>query len=290
MLSDWKLDDIKEWLRLLRTWAVFGANLGDVRQRVDWSAAAQMTRAVAPLLDMEAERLEKLLRASRKKLAPLDDPFDVDLGLHRWLEEEREEAYSDWLAWVVQQATTPGQIFRLFGLGSPPRDLLECQHPDVQRECCVPHGHIDQEGRLDIVIRFAHQAIIVVEVKKGAGEDADIGKHEGYKQSLNQHSYSYQRCLFLATSPEEEPHGDFTFISWADVCIEMRLLAFELKNERHYLTAAMVLAFVAAVEQNLLGFSASFIHKVRQGQVVFFNAKVVDHLESFLEKLKKLEV
>src|SRR5439155_17806642 len=98
----------------------------------------------------------------------------------------------------AQQATTPGQIFRLFGLGSPPRDLLECQHPDVKRECCVPHGHIDQEGRLDIVIRFGHHAIIVVEVKKGAGEDADTGKHEGYKLSLNQHSYSYQRCLFLA--------------------------------------------------------------------------------------------
>ena len=66
----------------------------------------------------------------------------------------------------------------------------------------------------------------------------------------------------------------------------MRLLAMDLKKDQHFLTAAMVLAFVAAVEQNLLGFSATFVRKICEGRAVFFNSKVVDHLESFLKKLE----
>jgi hypothetical protein len=52
------------------------------------------------------------------------------------------------------------------------------------------------------------------------------------------------------------------------------------------MAAAMVLAFVAAVEQNLLGFSAEFVRKICNRQVGFFSAKVVDYVESFVKKLE----
>ena len=91
--------------------------------------------------------------------------------------------------------------------------------------------------------------------------------------------------VFLATSAEEETED---FLSWADVCIEMRLLAIDLCKERdpQLMAAAMVLAFVAAVEQNLLGFSAEFVRKICNRQVGFFSAKVVDYVESFVKKLE----
>ncbi|HZD40998.1 MAG TPA: hypothetical protein VE131_09770, partial [Terriglobales bacterium] len=188
---------------------------------------------------------------------------------------KREEAYSDWLEWVVQQAKAPYRVFRLFGL-EPPSSLTDDAPLDVKREVCIPHGHEDQEGRLDLVISFGGQAAIIVEVKKGDADDADTAKHAGYTES-----HSNAKRVLLAVSAEELDYEGFEFRSWANVCIEMRLLAMELCKDRNTLAAAMVLAFVAAVEQNLLGFSAV------SEKLVFVNTFVVDHIKHFLEKVER---
>src|SRR5262249_55317644 len=151
----------------------------------------------------------------------------------------------------------------------PPTDsLLELQHVEVQRECCVPHGHVDQEGRLDVVIRYGDRAMLVVEIKKGRAEDADTAKHAGYKQWLQEQDCQHKFSVLLAVSAEEDTYEGFSFLSWSALCIEMRLLAMALKGEpQSRLTAAMVLAFVGAVEQNLLGFSAAFVRNICKGKV-----------------------
>ena len=234
-------------------------------------------------------RLHNLLSESRKRLAPLEDPFDVDLGLHRWLKDEREEAYSDWLEWVVQQILEilgPKQVFELFDL-KPPEAVLESREWDVQRECCVPHGHPDQEGRLDLVIRFRENAIIVVEVKKGDAEGADTDKHRGYSRWIEEQNYPHKYAVLLAASAEEEDYKGFPFRSWATVCVEMRRLAIEIYKEGRAMTAAMVLAFVAAVEQNLLGFSSKIVQDICEGHLALFNVAVVDHLEKFIKRLEE---
>jgi hypothetical protein len=287
MPLDFPTSRVQQWPSLLRAWASIGADLRASRFRpaVDWNGARRMMDAVRPKLDADAERLEKLLRESRRRFAPLEDPFDVDLGLHRWLDAEREEAYSDWLAWVVLQAKTASRVFRLFGLQPPPDDLLERQSIEVQRECCVPYGHIDHEGRLDLVIRYGDRAMIVVEVKKGGAEAADTAKHTGYKVWLEQQDCLHKCSILLAVSAEEEMYESFSFLSWGELCIEMRVLATVLKDKpQSTLAAAMVLAFVAAVEQNLLGFSAAFVRNICKRQVAFINARVVDHIETFLKK------
>jgi hypothetical protein len=211
----------------------------------------------------------------------------LDLGLHRGLDAEREEAYSDWLAWVVQQASTPRRVFRLFALGEPPADLLESQHLEVQREFCIPYGHTDQEGRLDLVIRYGNRPIIVDEIKKVEAEGTDTGKHEGYKRWLEEQNCPH--AVFLATSAEEDTYEGFSFLRWADVCIEMRLLAINLCKEQppRFTAAAMVLACVGAVEQNLLGLSAECVRKICNDRLVVFNPKVVDHVGSFLRKMEE---
>jgi hypothetical protein len=268
---------------LLSTWASIGANLAASRSRpsADWNAAKRMIVAVRPMMKSGAERLRSLLEESRKKLAPLGEPFDLDLGVHRWLDAEREEAYSDWLEWVIRQAKTAKRVFRLFGLESPD-ELTQTAQFEVHREYCIPHGHVDQEGRLDIRISYGDQAIIAIEVKKGDAEGADTAKHGGYSRWLAGLPHPITHGVFLTVSAEEQDYDGFRFRSWADVCIEMRLLAIDFCKEGRVMAAAMTLAFVAAVEQNLLGFSAESVRKISEGSAIFFNARVVDHIQCFL--------
>jgi len=48
----------------------------------------------------------------------------MDLGLHRWLQESCEEAYSDWLAWILGQLNTSDEIIKLF-LAEDSNELLQ---------------------------------------------------------------------------------------------------------------------------------------------------------------------
>jgi hypothetical protein len=62
----------------------------------------------------------------------------------------------------------------------------------------------------------------------------------------------------------------------------MRLLAMELcKDKKATLAAAMVLAFVAAVEQNLISLS------VVSESLDFASASVVSHLNDFLKEVER---
>jgi hypothetical protein len=273
--------------KLLRKWASLGADLVARRSRrvPTWDAATRLIEAAHPKLQADAKRLQTLLAESRRLLFPLEDPFDLDLGLHRWLEADREEAYSDWLEWVVRQANRADRVFKLFGLEFP-AELPASQLVTVKRECCIPYGHIEQEGRLDLVIRLDPHAIIVVEIKKGDAEESDTAKQAGYKQWLDeQHQYpkGQRYSIFLAASANEEEYEQFKPLLWETVCIQMRRLAIELK-QKQVAIAAMTLAFVAAVEQNLLGYSAPVIRRVCEAGTLRFNPRVVDYIGRFLGK------
>ncbi len=280
-------DGMKKWPSLLHAWAAIGVGLATVRSRrqANWGATQRLIDAARPKLAAESKRLQELMKASQKRLAPLADPLDLDMGLHRWLAAEREEAYSDWLEWIVRQANTANQIFRLFDLEPPTAGLLPSDKVMVQREYCIPYGHIGQEGRLDLVIRCDGHALIVVEVKKGDAEESDTTKHAGYRRWLDEQHYPKEQkhSVLLAASAEDEVYEDFVFLSWETVCINMCRFAIDLRNEGRVTSAALVLAFVAAVEQNLLGFSAAQLREVWHGRSATFNPRVVDHLERFLD-------
>jgi len=54
--------------------------------------------------------------------------------MHRWLADDREESYSDWLAWVIEQIKMPELVFRVFGVFDvqcPPRMLARSIAPTV---------------------------------------------------------------------------------------------------------------------------------------------------------------
>ena len=50
-------------------------------------------------------RLNELLKSSEDTLSKISlcEPLFADAGLNRWLKEDREEAHSDWLEWILFQ-------------------------------------------------------------------------------------------------------------------------------------------------------------------------------------------
>jgi hypothetical protein len=235
-------------------------------------------------LAADRERLCRLLQQSANLLAPFEDPFQIDLGLHRWLSAEREEAYSDWLQWVIVQVRRPDLVFGLFGL-QPPDDWKNWADvpPEVYREVPVAEGHDGHGGRLDIVVDYPGHARLIVEVKKTGADEADTDKGMGYRRSQAAGSDTGSRCqyvLLATTGAQAEYAGGFRFRSWADVCVGLRRIIQHARGEMRFLTAAMILAFVGAVEQNLLGFSQALVARILEGRLAIFNPNVVDHLQS----------
>ena len=73
-------------------------------------------------------------------------------------------------------------------------------------------------------------------------------------------------------------HG-FRFLSWSEICIRLRRLAPSILANKNPLTAGLLLAFVGAVEQNLLGLAKS---EKDLGAL----PRTVDHLRQFLESTR----
>lgn len=271
--------------QVLRIWGELGARLGMAhRLPVKWDAVFRLIEVARGVFAVEAEQLRTLLAQSSQRLNPLDDPLTVDLGLHRWLAGDREEAYSDWLQWVVEQVKKPELVFRLFAL------LVPEDHADwppaafsVEREVDIPWGHPGHKGRLDLVIRFGEKALIVIEVKKGDADKADKDKHNGYRKWRDKQGQQSRKAILLATAGEDgEDEDGFQFQSWAAVCVELRRMT-PLLGKENPLTVAMILAFVGAVEQNLLGFSSSLVRRIRDGHDIPFNPSILNHLDRALK-------
>jgi hypothetical protein len=233
---------------------------------------------------LESQHLLELLEESNKRLEPFGDPLEIDFGAHRWLAADREEAYSDWLQWVVEHLDTPERVFRLFQTNLPDGLAhLDRVAPIVEREVWVPQGHPGHSGRLDLVIRYGERALLVVEIKTCGADAADTAKQKGYQSWLQSQRADFKpEPVLLAVDARNETYaGGFRFVSWADVCLELRHLVPELRGRGKLLVAAMALALVGAVEQNLLGFSAKLVKRIRAGYAATFDSTIVDHLKQF---------
>ena len=109
------------------------------------------------------------------------------------------------------------------------------------------------------MVRYVGKALIVVEVKMTDAEDADTCKQGGYTQWIKkqpepkEHTHS---ILLVVEAAKEDYHG-FTPRRWASLCVALRRIAQTLCREpQRAVLAAMILAFVGAVEQNVLSFSS----------------------------------
>lgn len=97
--------------------------------------------------------------------------------------------------------------------------------------------------------------------------------------------WRFREYVILVLDAADEEYFGFRPRLWADACVELRLMAARLCARSELLRAAMILAFVAAVEQNLL--------KLRRVQgradevaAALALPPITEHLTRYLEALE----
>lgn len=203
-----------------------------------------------------AHRLDGLIEQSSRSFFPgVGDPLSakLEIGSHRWLAGDREEVYSDWLAWIIGRQDDPARILPLFGLDGRPG--LNEQWA-VEREVVTPYG------RLDLLLRHEQAGVLCVEVKTESNPVED--QLERYLRWLAGQRASLGLVLLAIDPPEDEPlPGSYRFCAWKHIALSLRAWASDwLRAERLY-DAVMTLAFCGAIERNLLSLGVGGLNSLR---------------------------
>jgi len=122
--------------------------------------------------------------------------------------------------------------------------------------------------------------VLVVETKVGHADRSDTAKQYGYAEWLKMQEGETYPILLASDGDKREYDGDFRLLKWAELCLALRRLVMKLCANERIVLAAMTLAFVGAVEQNLLGFSITAADEVQRGRFATFDPRVFTHLES----------
>jgi hypothetical protein len=258
-------------LAQLHQWARLGRAYAPRRLAPNWSAVNRLIVVAEPYFLEEAATLGSLLREWSGRFR-MQDPFLSDLGVHRWL--GRETSYSDWLAWVLERLE-PAAVFEVLGVPAPlnPGGTGKCH---VRRESQLGARYIDMLIHFDRLPDYA----IGVEVKK---YDEQYSKQSEYLEELRE-KFCNPTCILIAI-PEDIDKGDlcgFTLRSWRKVAFALRRRIAEYAGnagEDNRIVTAMMLGFVGAVEQNLLGFGASAPRRVSKGEPTLIPGSLVKYLK-----------
>jgi hypothetical protein len=265
-------------LAVLRFWATSSLPAVTLRPVAvcSWEPAQEMTTLLEDFGRSRLAVFGSLLSESNNFLAPLADPLTCDLGLHAWLRPQREESYTMWLQWALRQLGDWILIGEVLGLRARP----QCGPAPiyVDREVEVAYRDGSGYGRLDLVVGQGSEMFCVLEIKTKVFSDEDLDKQRAYSES-SEVSPGAEK-VFIAVGAEGYDLRGFRFLPWSEVCIRLRKLATAFAVNRGYLAAALLLAFVGAVEQNLLGLSGA------SGTDLGALPKTVEHLKRFLESTR----
>lgn len=225
-------------------------------QERTWDAAISLIESLRESQYPYREKLKRLISRSSALLHPLSEPLLTDNPLINMLASAREESYSDWLAWSLEQFELPRALAVLAIEGPAVGTVPEGSRFEAKRECFVPSGHHGSSGRLDIRILSGTNAIADIEVKIVPAEYADTAKQTGYEQFG-----APDRVLIAPSGNAESYDGNFKLRRWGDVCVGLRgevqrLATSDRNGGDGVVRAGLILAFVAAVEQNLLKVTA----------------------------------
>jgi hypothetical protein len=231
---------------ILRRWAALGQSARVHSPAVDWTPASRMIAAAKRDAAASQQALKGLIQRSKAKHFPgFGDPLALDFGAHRWLKDSREEAWSDWLEWILNQDGDSGHVLRLFGLEST---LVAGTICEAEREVWT-----QQYGRIDMVIRFGDAtSTLAVEIKtiSEVGDD-QLGRYQTW---LKTQPGPLGLVLLAVDEPENLTTIGWKYCSWETVSMGLRTWASAWLREKRQIEAALTLAFCGAVEQNLLRF------------------------------------
>src|SRR3989442_2686663 len=192
----------------------------------------------------ETMTLKALVERSSHALLPLSDPLLVDFGTHRWLAGSREEAYSDWLAWLFERLSAPA-ILQILG-SEALIPFLSGADKRVEREKWIKLDHWDQARKIDLLISL-QDVQVLVEVKVTNPENSDIAKNRFYAEWFDERTGFQRNKVLIAvrggSATDRTGIYGFRLRYWDEVCIEVRRVAKEALGNQQILTAAMALAF-----------------------------------------------
>jgi len=218
-------------------------------------------RTAEPFLRCLKERSQEakeLAEASSSLLSPFGEPLmQADLAFLRWVSGQHENSFSDWLAYVLDNQMTNGEIADLLGVNAFLHDREKNLRPlHVQREPWVRSGHENSSGRVDVLVQCTQEAIIVIETKRGSAESADTRKQQGYYRSL-QRQGTRLYCILLVTQANEAVVDHFNVVFWRDFTLRLRRWVSARSGDRSipHTYLAILLGFVSAVERGILGLS-----------------------------------
>jgi len=251
------------------------------KTEVSWNPVAKMVRVAEVQAERLESRLNELLKSSDEALRKISlcEPLFADAGLNRWLTEEREEAYSDWLEWILGQLQLQGgaaEILAVLGIADS-EIVARCQGCE-SRKFKIQREYYMQWGRLDLLLTI-EDFMIVIEVKKYSAEISDTAKQKGYYEwLLKQHPW-HPKAILLVSDAAELEYENFTPLLWENVCIRLRHLLPELHKGIGPVKAAMFVAFIGAVETNLLNLIAPE-HADAVERISY--ARTIKHIEKYL--------
>lgn len=284
----------------LEEWAELGRELRwrPFATPCDWGAVTEMIAAARPTMQYHAERLRNLIKKSNKLLRPLADPLVSDFGLPGVLTESHEPVYSAWLAWIVKQLSDPNLVFQLFGIDDVVA-MRACMSVDpevgnlmsVKREHFIPYEDEEHSGRLDLFICYAGKAAIVIEVKVDSADQADTDKQSKYWGWFRRYRRErHKHAVLLVTAAQKKSYHHFDVVLWSDLCIRLREFARRMLRRRgtngpgsSKVAAAMILAFVGSVEQNVLDMSSDLVKSTVKRRNFNMSSLIPDYLSKFTE-------
>jgi hypothetical protein len=192
--------------------------------------------------------LPDALAVSDAELSPLGEPLKLHLGAHRWLSVDREESYSDWLAWILQGMSGAAEILPLFALDDEVTTELLGPVESIHREEWSEHG------RTDIEVRFGERGLLLIEVKVQNTGDELLEQLKRYALRVAREHVERRLLVLLGRGAPAWSIEPFTFTDWQTLCQRLRRYANRVKKT-DLLRAAAILIFCGAVEQNLFGLS-----------------------------------
>jgi hypothetical protein len=273
--------DYIESINIIKKWAEYGKCIQELNYNNAFNGAEKIDRMFQPF--------------------GVQEPFFMDLSNNRLFLNAREENYSDYLAWLLDQVSENKEwLIRQF------LKISECElnnidlkdkKPTIAREFPVKEGYEGQSGRIDILILYETEKVLIdVEVKITDADSVieELKKNNGYRKSLEaiypKDKYKHFHRL-LATEAKEENYNNeskdktewYYPIEWHEVCYSLRQLVLSGVLKNKILLKALIVSFAGIVEQSLLGYWSLG----NQDKQKFIDEKSSEYINTLSDNLDK---